>query len=429
MKKRGIIPVVIGVVLVITFFIVPQLIPRPYNLTKPHYRVIEREGTKYYFTLYKYDPSFTHSRLLASKDEADYSTPEGTRLASVSAKQRDTKWFLSLFNENLQRETIESIKIMGGEERFEEHKDKLLPKPKDAYLYKLEFGFEGQEYAVIRALLTLFIYEEEKSFQMESDLLFIKKGDLWLIGPLPPSIDCVRGFIGRGGYKKAMEISQPANPIIGYWKEWGRIMGLLRGRERGRPAISERIRKVGEIFEEERLKKQEIAQKIKNSTATLEERLFSLNIRPLEGKAPDFTLSDLEGKRKVSLSDLKGKVIILYCWYVDWCRQYPEMLEDMRLLNKLAQRFQDKDLVVLTIHHSREIKEANSFVMKEKFTFVNLADTGRYGDVANLYKTGGVRDAIIIDKEGNLIGKYSRFLRIWTSTEVVELFDSLTSAK
>ena len=34
-----------------------------------------------------------------------------------------------------------------------------------------------------------------------------------------------------------------------------------------------------------------------------------------------------------------------------------------------------------------------------------------------------------IDKEGNLVGKCPRSPKNWTSTEVVELFNSLTSAK
>jgi len=392
--------------------------------------VFKYEGTKCYFTLYKYDPLFTPSHLLASRDEADYSTPEGTYLAVESARGRDAKWYLSLFDGDRQKRELELDKIIAGARLHEDDKDKPLSKPRqDIFLYKIEFNFNGERYALIR--VNIDFSAMEKGLYQESDIQFIKVGNLWLKTSLPPFTDHIRGFIGDGGYKRAMEISQPQSVplLIKYWREWERIINTIKTRKRGQKAISERIRKVEEIFEEERLKKQEIAQKIKNSTATLEERLFSLNIQPLEGKAPDFTLFDLAGKKKVSLSDFKGKVIILYCWYVDWCQKYPEMLEDMCLLNKLAQKIKDKGLVVLTIHKSREIKEANSFAMKEKFTFVNLADTGPYGDVANLYKTAGVPDAIIIDKESNLIGKCPRYPRNWTSTEVIELFHLLTSAK
>jgi cytochrome oxidase Cu insertion factor (SCO1/SenC/PrrC family) len=48
--------------------------------------------------------------------------------------------------------------------------------------------------------------------------------------------------------------------------------------------------------------------------ATLEELLFDLRLVPQDGATPAaFTLDDLEGGR-VSLSDFKGRVVLLYFW-------------------------------------------------------------------------------------------------------------------
>ena len=45
----------------------------------------------------------------------------------------------------------------------------------------------------------------------------------------------------------------------------------------------------------------------------IEDLLFDLYIVPLDDRATDLTLENLEGK-KVSLSDFRGRVVLLYFW-------------------------------------------------------------------------------------------------------------------
>src|SRR5215471_12866795 len=113
--------------------------------------------------------------------------------------------------------------------------------------------------------------------------------------------------------------------------------------------------------------------------------------------APDFTLKDSHGVA-VKLSDLRGKVVVLDFW-ATWCGPCKVTIPEM---NKLAQKYQDKGVVILGISMDEDGWDAvNPFLQKVKFEYpVLLSEPDKmkgYDDRLEALPT-----AIIIDKEGKI---------------------------
>ncbi|WP_195629297.1 TlpA disulfide reductase family protein [Bacteroides finegoldii] len=122
--------------------------------------------------------------------------------------------------------------------------------------------------------------------------------------------------------------------------------------------------------------------------------------------APMFTLRNMKGE-EVSLSNLKGKVVVLDFW-ATWCgpckASFPAMQET---INQFAD---NKDVVFLfinTLDTKKNLQEIVQKYMNEKgYTFNVLFDTQdaatKKYPVKENYKIKGIPAKFIIDKEGNI---------------------------
>jgi peroxiredoxin len=114
--------------------------------------------------------------------------------------------------------------------------------------------------------------------------------------------------------------------------------------------------------------------------------------------APDFTLKDLNGK-DVSLSDYKGKIVILDFW-ATWCApclaSFPGM---QKAVDKFAN---DPDVVFLFVNTSEKgddvEKKIKSLIDKKKYTFHILLD--KEYKVRDAFNTKGIPNKFFIDKNG-----------------------------
>ena len=133
--------------------------------------------------------------------------------------------------------------------------------------------------------------------------------------------------------------------------------------------------------------------------------------------APDFTLEDVSGK-KVSLKDLKGKVVVLNFW-ATWC---PPCKEEMPSFSKLDSMLGKEGLAVVAINDYENKKKAVNFVKKNGWNFTVLIDES--GKVSESYRASFLPTTFIIDRNGMAIGK-AVGARDWASPAAIKIFREL----
>lgn len=110
--------------------------------------------------------------------------------------------------------------------------------------------------------------------------------------------------------------------------------------------------------------------------------------------APDLALNDQSGE-KISLSALKGNVVLLDFWGV-WCgpcRQKMPKTQDIH------EEFRDKGLAVVGIHSSSRTEGMADFIAQNNITFPIGIDPGR---IADDYSVNAWPTYYLIDKQGRI---------------------------
>jgi len=111
--------------------------------------------------------------------------------------------------------------------------------------------------------------------------------------------------------------------------------------------------------------------------------------------APDFTLSDLDG-RAVSLSALKGRPVLLYFW-ATWCHYCTEALPELMALQA---KEQESGLQVLAINILEGREKVAAYAAEHKLTLPVLLD--QQAAVSQAYLIRATPTYLLIDRNGLL---------------------------
>jgi thiol-disulfide isomerase/thioredoxin len=113
--------------------------------------------------------------------------------------------------------------------------------------------------------------------------------------------------------------------------------------------------------------------------------------------APPFAVTTLGGQH-ISLDGLAGKVVLIDFW-ATWCGPCREALPHIR---KIAQKFSEQPLVVLSISLDKDEAKWKDFVAKNDMTWLQYRDGSFDGPIAKQFGVHAIPATFTIDADGVL---------------------------
>ena len=115
------------------------------------------------------------------------------------------------------------------------------------------------------------------------------------------------------------------------------------------------------------------------------------------GLAPDFSLTGFDG-RKVTLSELRGQVVIVNFW-ASWC---PPCREEAAYLEQTWRKYQGQGVVFIGVDYVDTEKAALAYIQEFDITYINGPDLRT--EISDAYNIQGVPETFFIAKNGELRG-------------------------
>lgn len=136
-----------------------------------------------------------------------------------------------------------------------------------------------------------------------------------------------------------------------------------------------------------------------------EEQMARLdNLIPVGSTAPDFTQPTPEG-RNISLSDLKGQVVLIDFW-ASWCR--PCRMENPNV-KKVYARFHGKGFEILGVSLDKEKGAWTNAIQQDGLPWKHVSDLGWWNNaVAQEYGVSSIPYTVLVGRDGKVIAKNLR---------------------
>jgi peroxiredoxin len=134
--------------------------------------------------------------------------------------------------------------------------------------------------------------------------------------------------------------------------------------------------------------------------------------------APDFTVKDAD--RTVSLSQLRGQVVVLNFW-ATWCAP---CVEEIPSLVAMSQKLKPKGITVLGVSVDADGDAYHRFLKDHGVSFLTVRDADQKSN--DLYGTFKFPETYIIDRNGVVRRKFIGAVD-WNSAEVVDFLNKLSS--
>jgi cytochrome c biogenesis protein CcmG/thiol:disulfide interchange protein DsbE len=132
--------------------------------------------------------------------------------------------------------------------------------------------------------------------------------------------------------------------------------------------------------------------------------------------APDFTIQDAD--RKVSLNQLRGKIVVLNFW-ATWC---PPCVDEMPSLVQMQQKMKGKGVEVLAVSVDADQGAYQKFLKDYNVNLLTVRDPDQKSN--NLYGTFKFPETYIIDRQGVLRRKFVGPID-WGQAEIVDYLTKL----
>ncbi|MBN2344772.1 MAG: TlpA family protein disulfide reductase [Candidatus Aminicenantes bacterium] len=129
----------------------------------------------------------------------------------------------------------------------------------------------------------------------------------------------------------------------------------------------------------------------------------SCRAQGMAGMPPDFTAKDIAGQT-VTLSDLKGRVVLLDFW-ATWC---PPCRVEVPHLLEVYRGFRDKGFVLISISLDRDLAAARAFVREKGMDWVHIIDEEAGREIAEMYQVQYIPSTFLIDRRGKVVASQLR---------------------